>query len=117
VTARFYIDEDTSDALARVLRARGFDAVSAREAGAGGLPDDEQLDRASRDNRAIVTYNFRDFIVLHRRALLAGHHHGGIIVSYRQYRIGELGLAADGLARIADRHPGGRPEGRSVDSG
>lgn len=47
--------------VARILRGRGFDAVSANEAGHGQASDREQLDFAVAGRRALVTFNVADF--------------------------------------------------------
>jgi hypothetical protein len=41
--AKIYIDECISPLLAKVLRGKGFDAISSYEIKAIGLKDDEQL--------------------------------------------------------------------------
>jgi uncharacterized protein with PIN domain len=78
---RFYTDEDVTDLLARSLRSRGFDVVSAHEAELRGVPDAEQLVFATQQGRAILTFNVRDFVELHRRVLDVGDQHAGIVVS------------------------------------
>jgi hypothetical protein len=40
---KFYLDEDIKPLLAEMLRARGFDCLAAREAGALSRSDSEQL--------------------------------------------------------------------------
>lgn len=52
-----YLDENVSTLVARLVRARGFEALTADEAGNKGLSDPEQLDFAVRSGRAIVTHN------------------------------------------------------------
>jgi uncharacterized protein with PIN domain len=78
---RFYTDEDVTDLLARSLRGRGFDVVSAHEAGLRGVSDAEQLAFAAQQGRAILTFNVRDFVALHQRFVDAGDAHAGIVVS------------------------------------
>jgi predicted nuclease of predicted toxin-antitoxin system len=76
-----YLDEDVDPLLAQVLRDRGFDCVSAREARNLGRSDREQLAIASSQKRAILTFNVRDFVRLAAECILSGRHHAGIIVS------------------------------------
>ncbi len=88
---RLYLDEDVIPELARILRSQGDDVVSAHEVGALRLSDEEQLTRATSEDRAILTFNYRDFLALGERSFLAGRAHAGIVVSYHQYHRRELG--------------------------
>jgi len=56
----------------------GHDVLTVQEAGNNnlGIPDEEVLAFAIRDNRAVITLNRRDFIRLHR----SNSKHLGIIV-------------------------------------
>jgi len=76
-----YTDEDVTDLLARALRARGFDVVSAHENDTQGEADADQLVRAASQQRAFLTFNVRDFVALHARYLAEKRDHAGIIVS------------------------------------
>jgi hypothetical protein len=67
-----YLDADVHPIVARILRGRGFDTVSANEAGYRQASDREQL----------------DFAVARRRAR-EGRAHCGIIVS-DQLEVGEV---------------------------
>ena len=79
---KLYLDEDTiSRALNRALRARGVDLLTAQEAEQIGVPDHEQLAYATAQDRAIFTFNTRDFAVLHTEFLSQQKAHAGIIVS------------------------------------
>jgi len=78
---RLYTDEDVTDLLARSLRGRGFDAVSAHEIDLRGISDEDQLSCATAQDRAILTFNVRDFVALHRRIMTEGGRHAGIIVA------------------------------------
>jgi hypothetical protein len=80
VTA-YLLDEDVPPAVAPELRRRGIDAISVHEVGRAGhgIPDAEQLGFAIGQQRAIVTYNRRDFQHLDRDCREAGIRHHGII--------------------------------------
>ncbi len=83
-----YTDEDVHKKLARQLRERKYDVVSAYEVGTNELQDDEQLEYAISQERAILTFNSRDFAVLHKEYKKQERKHFGIIVS-EQLTIGE----------------------------
>lgn len=78
---RLYTDEDITDSLARVLRARGFDALSAHEVSRHRQPDHEQLSFAVSERRAILTFNVRHFVRLAQEYHAEGREHYGVIVS------------------------------------
>ncbi len=88
---RLYLDEDVAPELARMLRDRGYDAVSAHEIGTLGLADADHLERATREGRVLFTYNFHDFLPISQEWFRAGRSHAGIIISYRQYARHEVG--------------------------
>jgi predicted nuclease of predicted toxin-antitoxin system len=56
-----YLDEDVNVLVADLLRARGFDIVSARDAGQLHATDAEQLAYAVNQARTLVTHNRTDF--------------------------------------------------------
>jgi len=60
------------------LRTMGHDVLTVQEAGNDnlGIPDNEVLAFAIRDNRAVITLNRHDFVRLHR----ANSEHFGIVV-------------------------------------
>lgn len=99
---RLYLDEDVLPELARVLRSAGYDAVSAHETGALGIGDEEQLALATSQGRALLSFNYRHFIRIARDWQAASRNHGGIIVSYRQYRRRELGELRRAVIRLLD---------------
>ncbi len=79
-----YFDEDVSASIVENLRTRGFDVLSARDAGALGKSDDEQTLYAVSQRRAIVTHNRVDFEKQHRKFLESGMKHYGVIVAQRR---------------------------------
>jgi Domain of unknown function (DUF5615) len=82
VRVRLYLDEDASrHSLARELRLRGADVVTAAEAGMNGKPDEKQLVWAAANQRAIYSYNRGDFYELHTAWLRGERPHAGIILS------------------------------------
>jgi predicted nuclease of predicted toxin-antitoxin system len=78
---KLYLDEMIPTDLARLLREYGYDVVTAQEAGMLGKADSDHLEYASAQGRAILTFNIRDFVKLHKRWLAEGKHHAGIVVS------------------------------------
>lgn len=84
-----YTDADVHGGLAAQLRRRGFDAISAYEAGNATLDDADQLEYAVSQRRAILTCNIKDFAPLVEEWWEAGRKHYGVIVS-EQIPIGEM---------------------------
>lgn len=83
-----YTDEDVHKKLAGQLRKRDYDAISAYEVGTNELLDEQQLEYAISHERAILTFNSRDFSILHKEYKKQAREHFGIIVS-EQLPIGE----------------------------
>lgn len=79
-----YFDEDVSAGVVENLRTRGFDVLSARDAGTLGRSDDEQMLYAVSLRRAIVTHNRVDFEKQHRKFLESGLKHYGVIIAKRR---------------------------------
>ncbi|HCC33131.1 MAG TPA: hypothetical protein DEQ28_04425 [Clostridiales bacterium] len=79
MTIRLYLDEDVRPLLATVLRSRGYDVLTAAEAGRTGEPDLNQLEYAASEGRAFVTHNIRDFQRLAKEYGQQGLRHGGIV--------------------------------------
>ena len=76
--AGLYADEDFDLRVVRELRSLGHDVLTAQEAGQGnqGILDADVLAFAISQARALVTFNRRDFIRLHR---LTGRHQGILV--------------------------------------
>jgi predicted nuclease of predicted toxin-antitoxin system len=79
--ARIYADEDFSYPVVTHLRQLGHDILTAQEAGQANqrVEDCLVLAYASEQDRALLTFNRRDFIRLHREV----SSHAGIVVCSR----------------------------------
>lgn len=67
--------------LAVVLRQYGYDVLTAKEANMLTKSDEEQLVFAVSNMRVIISFNIRDFVLLHQSWFSEGKEHFGIIVS------------------------------------
>ncbi|MEX1252703.1 MAG: DUF5615 family PIN-like protein [Dehalococcoidia bacterium] len=103
--ASLCLDGDVLPDLARILRSAGQDVVSAHETGALGVTDEEQLEQASAEGRALFSFNYRDFIEIGRDWFASGRAHSGIILSYRQYRRSEVRELARRVLALLDSVP------------
>jgi predicted nuclease of predicted toxin-antitoxin system len=72
---KLHLDEHLPPRLAVQLRMHGFDVSSTLEVGLKGDGDDAQLAFAAAAQRAIVTFNHKDFAVRHERYLNEGREH------------------------------------------
>jgi len=88
--ARLYGDENFDVHAIELLRQLGHDALTVRDAGKGNqsTPDHEVLAYATENNRAVVTFDRRDYFRLHH----ANAAHGGIVAC--TYDADSAGLAA-----------------------
>jgi len=66
--ARLYADENFPLPIVKLLREAGHDVLTTEDAGNSGLgiPDEEVLEFAIKNERAILTRNWDDFRRLHR---------------------------------------------------
>jgi uncharacterized protein with PIN domain len=81
---KFYTDEQVPKAVIKGLRQRGADVLTVPEAGMMGASDSEQLKRAAREGRVILTQD-DDFL-----RLAASESHSGIVYAHQQTPIGEV---------------------------
>ena len=81
---KLHLNEHLSPRLANQLRKHGFDVTSSQESGLLSEPDDKQLAFAVAEERAIVTFNIKDFAELHEHYLAERKEHWGLIFSPRE---------------------------------
>lgn len=76
--AKFYADEQFPYPTVKFLRNLGHDVLTVQEAGNANqeIPDDEVLAFATKNQRAVLTGNRRDYIRLHNQS----SDHAGIII-------------------------------------
>lgn len=96
---RLYLDRHIMGRLAVDLRGRGYDVVRTEEVGKDTAPDEEQLAFATAENRAVLTFNIRDFAPLHEAWQAAGRAHAGVIVS-QQFGRRDYGLLLQRMLRL-----------------
>ena len=79
---KIYLDENISFVLGEILRSRGFETVTAQEAGNKGLSDEKQLEFALTNGMSILTHDRIDFEDLAKDYFASGKTHHGIIIAY-----------------------------------
>lgn len=107
---KLLLDEMLSPAIARELRARGYDVQAVaghpdREA----LPDPDVMTLARTERRAIVTNNVGDFRLLHVDAVTpGGPGHFGMIFMAGNYRRtkSDIGRIIAALEAVLTQYPG-----------
>jgi predicted nuclease of predicted toxin-antitoxin system len=65
--ARLYADEQFTRKVVELLRDLGHNVLTVQEAGNASLPDENVLEFAINQNRAILTLDRRDFKRLHQQ--------------------------------------------------
>lgn len=86
---KLYLDEHIPRVLEALLTEHGIDCLSTYAAGKLGVADEEQLAFASREHRAILTFDRKDFVQLAGRWQETGRSHAGILLS-REVPLPEL---------------------------
>lgn len=100
MNVRLFLDEDVHAGLAQALTRRGFDAVHAQNLERAGLSDDAQLTYAIQQERCLISFNVKDFVLLHNHYVKAEKAHCGIIVSKQL----PLGMVLVKLLALMSRH-------------
>jgi len=107
-----FLDEDVHFALGSALRKRGFDAIHAQELDQKGISDAEQLACAVEQKRCLLSFNMKDFVILHNVCTKWK----GALGDYR-FQTTSNRACGEGLAQIVNinslstsRYSGSRPE-------
>ncbi|MBW1803663.1 MAG: DUF5615 family PIN-like protein [Deltaproteobacteria bacterium] len=78
---KLFLDEDVHSGLAHALRRRGYDVVHAQELDRKGRSDADQLLFSIQQERCVMSFNVKDFVILHNEYVKTHQEHWGIIVS------------------------------------
>ena len=82
---QFFFDQHMPSAVAKGLRLRGIDVLTAQDAGRCGFADPDQLQFATAEERVLVTYD-PDFLAL----AASGVRHAGIAYFHAtKYSVGQ----------------------------
>ncbi len=87
---RLYLDHNVPHFVARALRERQVDVLSALEDGRHGVPDDQLLDRAGELGRVLVSHDADLLREADRRQRLAVPFRGVIYSHQRRFAYGQL---------------------------
>ena len=84
IFVRLYLDEDVSVLVGEMIRARGFDVLTTRDAGKLGATDIQQLEFSTREQRVLLTHNRVDFEKLAAQYFEGQFEHSGIVIAVRR---------------------------------
>lgn len=107
----YYLDENTSLASVRAIRAVGLAAASSHELAMNGSTDVEQLRFAARHGWVLVTRDQGDFKDAIDELDSAGEEFPGVLFIPRSFVDSDPGSLARGLAEIEQLDPAGLPTG------
>ena len=102
---KFLVDEDLSEEIAVILRAKGFDALHLREIGLSGAEDQEVLDEAARQERCVITRNRNDYLALTEFFFHEGRPHYGVLIITRSYPGNQTSRIGQAIASLCRDHP------------
>jgi len=97
-----YTDEDITNSIAKLLRERGYNAISARDVGMIEKSDEEQLVYAAERKMTILIYNRDDFLEIDKKWRAAQRAHYGILIS-EQFSSRQTGEFIRRLSNFLDR--------------
>lgn len=86
---KLLLDEHIWDYLANILRKQGFDVIHGNEVDLVSTVDNQIMQYAAGEHRAVVTFNIKHFIPLAIQYFKDGKEHYGVVVS-KELSQGEL---------------------------
>jgi hypothetical protein len=94
MSARLYANENFHREVVVLLRELGYDVLTTLDAGKSyrKIPDEKVVEYATEQSRAVLTFNRRDFIQLHKEL---GESHAGIIVCHLNPDLKDLAKRID----------------------
>lgn len=96
-----------SPLIARELRRRGHDVVSAHEEPGSGIADEDLFDHARSEQRALVTENVRDYRPLAEALISVGEGHSGLVfTTEKRWPRSDPGALIAALDRMLRSTPG-----------
>ena len=109
-SVKLLLDEMHASSAAEALRAAGFDVVAVTAiTDWRGRSDEEVLEAAANDDRAVVTENVRDFAALARQCQRSGRAHAGIVftspVRFNRATKAYPGSLISALRGFLEQHP------------
>jgi len=104
---KYYLDEDISPKVAKILRKYQVDVVSTHEVSLTQALDREQLEYAASEGRSIVTRNRDDFIRLTVQFFNELRPHRGVLIVPHTIPGDKFSLIAKALKKYASKHPSG----------
>ena len=104
---KYYLDEDISPKIAKIMRKYQVDAVGTHEVGIIQALDREQLEYAASEGRSIVTRNRNDFIRLTIQFFNELRPHHGILIIPYTLPGDKFSIIVKALEKYATRHPSG----------
>jgi predicted nuclease of predicted toxin-antitoxin system len=112
---KYYLDEDLSPKIAKILRKHLVDAISAHEIGMLQAPDLEQLERASSEGRCLVTRNRKDFIRLTVQFFNEHRPHFGVLIIPHTLPGDKFSAIAKAIMKYHSKHSEDTLEAYTID--
>ncbi len=107
---RALLDEQLSPLIAQLVQKRGLDVVAVAErSDLIEASDHEVFDTATREQRAVVTNDIKDFRPIAAERLTDGRGHAGLILlpASRSRSLNATGALADAIEALMRSHPNG----------
>ena len=104
---KYYLDEDISPKIAKLLRKQKIDCTSAHERDMVQASDLEQLEIAAKQEKCLVTRNRDDFIRLTVQFFNSQLAHHGVLIIPHSYPGDCFSLVAEALKIYAKQHSNG----------